>query len=135
MSAPRGMTRRSLLAAAGAAAGAAGSRIVLPGGALAALSEPAGAAHVAEPVCFERWVGDLSKTPATVDVGRNADLAGLEWPAASEAVGLELRAQRPDGSFSPWVAAGAHGHGPDESPASARLTGDPVWTGEGGRFS
>jgi len=134
MSGPRGMTRRSLLAASAAAAGVAGSRLVGPGGAVAALSKPAGPAGVAEPVCFERWVGDISTRATTVDVGRNADLAGLEWPAASEAVGLALRVQRPDGSYSPWVSAGAHGHGPDLSPASARLTGDPLWTGGGRTF-
>jgi N-acetylmuramoyl-L-alanine amidase len=133
MSDPRGMTRRSLLAAgAAAAAGAASERLVRPGGAAAALSPPAGPAGVAEPVCFERWVGGLSsQRPATVDLGRNADLVGVEWPAASGAGGLELRVERPDGSFSPWVAAGGHGHGPDQSAPSARLTGDPVWTGGG----
>ncbi len=132
MSAPPGMTRRSLIAAAaGAAAGAAGNGLLSPGGALAALSKPVRPAGVAEPVSFECWVGDISKTVRTVDLGRNADLVGLEWPAVSEAVGLELRVQRPDGSFSPWVAAGTHGHGPDLVPASARLTGDPLWTGGG----
>jgi N-acetylmuramoyl-L-alanine amidase len=134
MSSSPGITRRSLIAAAAAGAGVAGSRLVRPGGALAALSPTARPAGVAEPVCFERWVGDLSTKPTTVDLGRNADLAGLEWPAASDPVGLELRVQRPDGSFSPWVSAGGHGHGPDHSPASARLTGDPVWTGGGRRF-
>ncbi len=132
MSAPRGMTRRSLLAAgAAAAAGAASGRLSRPGGAVAALSQPPGPAGVPEPVCFERWVGELSQRPTTVDLGRNADLAGVEWPAAAEARGLELRVQRPGGSFSPWVPAGSHGHGPDHSPPSARLTGDPVWTGGG----
>ncbi len=133
MSAPRGMTRRSLLAAgAAAAAGAASGRLARPGGAVAALSQPAGsAAGVAEPVCFERWVGEVSGRPTTVDLGRNADLVGVEWPAAAGAGGLELRVQRPGGSFSPWVPAGSHGHGPDHSPASVRLTGDPVWTGGG----
>jgi len=124
----RAMTRRSLLAAA---AGAAAGGLVRPGGAVAALSQAVAPTGVAEPVCFERWVGALSPRATTVDLGRNADLVGLEWPAASPAAGLELRAQRDDGSFSPWVPAGAHGHGPDESPPSASLTGDPVWTGGG----
>jgi len=124
----RGMTRRSLFAAA---AGAAAGGLVRPAGAVAAISRAALPAGVAEPVCSERWVGTLSRQPRTVDLGRNADLVGLEWPAASRAVGLELRARREDGSHSPWVPAGGHGHGPDSSPPSARLTGDPLWTGGG----
>ncbi len=135
MSSPPEITRRSLLAAGAAGvAGVAGGRFVRPADAVGAPSEPAGPVGVAEPVCFERWVGDITDRATTVDVGRNADLAGIEWPAASDASGLELRVQRPDGSFSPWVSAGGHGHGPDLSPASARLTGDPVWTGGGRRF-
>ncbi len=127
MSAPRGMTRRSLLTAA---AGAAAGGLVRPPGAIAAFSQSASPQSVAGPVCFERWVGTLSRAPRTVELGRNADLVGVEWPAAAPAMPrIELRAQREDGSFSPWVFAGGHSHGPDESPASGRLTGDPLWTG------
>ena len=104
-----------------------------PGGAVAALSRSAAPEGVAEPVCFERWVRDaLGTARRRWSLGRNADLVGLEWPAATPAVGLELRVRSGgDGSFSPWVSAGAHGHGPDLNDASARLTGDPVWTGGG----
>ena len=126
MTAERGLTRRSLLAAA---AGATAGGLVRPAGAVAALARSAAPEGVAEPVRFERWVGTLTGHATTVDLGRNADLAGVEWPAATPAVELELRVRREDGSFSPWVYAGGHGHGPDLGPASARLTGDPLWTG------
>jgi hypothetical protein len=126
MTAARPMTRRSLLAAA---AGAAAGGLVRPGGAIAALSQSAAPAGVADAAFFEHRVGSLSSAVTTVDLGRNADLVGVQWPAATPASGLELRVQREDGSFSPWVSAGGHGHGPDVSPPSATLTGEPVWTG------
>ena len=133
MSAPPEITRRSLLAAGAAGvAGVAGGRFVRPADAVAALSEPAGPVGVAEPVCFERWVGDITDSGDDRRCGPECGpRRALNGRRASDASGLELRVQRPDGSFSPWVSAGGHGHGPDLSPASARLTGDPVWTGGG----
>src|ERR1700692_4619599 len=82
MNAARGTTRRSLLAAA---AGAAGGGFVRPGSAVAALSRSAVPQGVAGPVCFEHWVGALSAAVTTVDLGRNADLVGVEWPATAHA--------------------------------------------------
>jgi hypothetical protein len=40
-----------------------------------------------------------------------------------------MRFLKGDGSWSRWVSAGAHGHGPDGSAPSGTLTGDPVWSG------
>ena len=126
MLAARAITRRSLLAAA---AGAAAGRLLRPGGAIAALSAPDALGSGADAVRFERWIGALSATATTVDLGRNADLVGVEWPAGMPATGLELRVGRGDGSFSRWVSAARHGHGPDLAPSAQRLSGDPVWTG------
>src|SRR5271169_4745478 len=98
----RGLTRRSLLASiAGAAAGG----LVRPGGALAAL------AGAPRPVLAERWVGSLSAAARTVELGRVADLIGVEWRGPARP-GIELRLRDGDGAWSPWVSGGAHGHGP-----------------------
>jgi hypothetical protein len=113
------MTRRSLLAAtAGAVAGA----ILRPGGALALLSGPP------LPTVWARAIGRLAGAGATIELRRSADLVGVEWSAPA-AAGVWLRFRRPEGGWSRWVAAGAHGHGPDGPSPSASIVGDPVWTG------
>jgi len=128
VTAKRGMTRRSLLASA---AGALAGGLARPGGALAALAGAAGPV-AADPIRFARSIGTLSARAVTVDLGANADLVGVEWdarPGAAGAVGLELRFRGYDGSWSRWVSAGQHGHGPDVSAATSRAIGDPLWTG------
>jgi N-acetylmuramoyl-L-alanine amidase len=124
--AKRRMTRRTLITAA---AGAVAGGLVRPGGAIGALVARTGASA---PVCFERWVGTLSTTGVTVQLGRNADLAGVQWngPARTTPAGEpELRFLRDDRSWSRWVSAGGHGHGPDGSASTETLTGDPLWSG------
>ncbi len=126
MTAARGMTRRSLLAAA---AGTAAGGLLRPGRAIAELSERATGAAVTDPVCFAHWIGALRAGLVTVKLRRNADLVGVEWGAATAPAALELRFAGPEGRWSRWVSAAQHGHGPDARPSSQSVTGDPVWTG------
>src|SRR4029077_11806959 len=115
----RRLTRRSLLAStAGAVAGGMGR----PGGVLAALTGPP------RPVLEKRWLGLLGPAGTTVWLGRVADLLGVEWqtPAATT---VELRFRGPHGTWSKWVSAGGHGHGPELPLPEGRHMGDPVWTG------
>ena len=115
----RRLTRRSLLAAT---AGAAVGGLVRPGGVLAALAGPP------RPVLEGRWLGRLAPGLTTIELGRVADLVGVEWQAPAEA-GIELRFRGARGRWSRWVSAGARGHGPEGPPVGGRLVGDPVWTG------
>jgi len=114
----RGLTRRSLL---GAAAGTAAGGLLRPAGVLAALAGPP------RPILRERSLGELSRKPTTIALGRVADLVGVQWDAAAAAT-VELRFRGEHGGWSSWVSAGWHGHGPEGTPAGA-LVGDPVWTG------
>ena len=118
MSAHR-LTRRSLLASV---AGVAAGGLLRPGRALAAL-DPSPA-----PVLEGRWVGALSSRPRTVELAGVADLLGVEWQGPARAR-VELRFRDGEGSWSRWVSAASHGHGPDEPESPARRVGDPVWTG------
>jgi len=138
VTATRRMTRRTLITAA---AGAVAGGLVRPGGAIGALAArsplTAAGAGADEPVRFQHWVGTLAGSGVTVQLGRNADLAGVQWTAptcttpghTAPAGEPEMRFRRGDGSWSRWVSAGAHGHGPDASAPSDTLTGDPVWSG------
>jgi hypothetical protein len=139
VTATRRMTRRTLITAA---AGAVAGGLVRPGGAIGALVARSPLAGAREPVCFQHWVGTLSGPGVTVQLGRNADLAGVQWNApggttpgaappghAAPAGEPEMRFRRGDGSWSRWASAGAHGHGPDGSAPSEKITGDPVWSG------
>jgi hypothetical protein len=134
VAAKRRMTRRTLITAA---AGALAGGLVRPGGAIGALAARSPLAGGSEPVCFEHWVGTVSGAGVTVRLGRNADLAGVQWiapaPTAqghhSPAGEPELRFGRDDGSFSRWVSAGRRGHGPDGAARTDTLTGDPLWSG------
>ncbi len=55
-------------------------------------------------------------------------LAGVQWlrPAAAT---IELRAQAPDGRWSPWVPASVLGHDQDGPRRGPDAFGEPVWTG------
>ncbi|TMK42608.1 MAG: hypothetical protein E6G56_00720 [Actinobacteria bacterium] len=72
-----------------------------------------------------RWRPDgegwLRREP--VYSARPVDVAGVQWEAPAD-VRIELRALGPRG-WSPWVAAGLAGHGPDAAPATR--AGEPVW--------
>jgi N-acetylmuramoyl-L-alanine amidase len=113
------MTRRSLLAAT---AGAVAGGMLRPGGTLALVSGPP------RPILWERALGRLPREGARIELGRSADLVGVQWrvPAAA---GVWLRFRRPDGGWSRWASAGAHGHGPDRPLPSGSIVGDPVWSG------
>jgi len=125
----RGMTRRSLLVAT---AGAVAGGLTRPGAALAALAGRGVPGGAAEPTLFERLVGALPAGVAgvTIELRRNADLVGVRWLGAA-AARIELRFGDERGGWSPWVSAGAHGHGPEGALRSGMAIGDPVWTGGG----
>ena len=118
------MTRRSLLAAG---AGAIVGGVVRPGGALGAtvaalLDSPP------RPVLREQPLGHVPAGITTVALTRVADLVGVQWhtPANAE---IELRFRCASGSWSRWVSAASHGHGPETPAMTGGHVGDPVWTG------
>ncbi|HEV2923390.1 MAG TPA: N-acetylmuramoyl-L-alanine amidase [Solirubrobacteraceae bacterium] len=113
------MTRRSLLAAS---AGAIAGGILRPGATLALLSGPP------RPTVWERRLGGLAASGARIELGRSADLVGVQW-AAPAGAGVWVRFRSPRGGWSRWVSAGAHGHGPDGPSPDGSMIGDPVWTG------
>ena len=113
------MTRRSLLAAT---AGALAGGIVRPGGALASLAWPP------PPTVWQRPLGRLPATGATVELLRSADLVGIEWRAPAGA-GVWLRFRNAHGAWGRWASAAPHGHGPDVPAPAGPIVGDPVWTG------
>jgi hypothetical protein len=119
---PRGegsiVTRRTLLGAA-AAAGAA-SLISPPSG----LARPGG---VPSPVCA-RWVGELVGRSARILAPRAFALVGVQWSGAPGAH-IDLRAQAPDGRWSPWVTASILGHDGDGRLTGDQRFGEPLWTG------
>jgi hypothetical protein len=115
----RPLTRRSLLATS---AGVIAGGVLRPRGALALL------AGASRPSLWERRLGELTERGATVDLGRSADLIGVEWRGDAGA-GPSLRFRTRGGAWGPWASAGAHGHGPDAPPGSDRNVGDPLWAG------
>lgn len=115
--ATRRFTRRDLLG--GAAAAGAASLVHPPAGLASAL--------LGETV-FSRQLGTVSGESAPLRAPRQFAVAGIEWGSPREAL-IELRAQSPDGRWSPWVMASALGHDGDGQSASARRFGEPVWTG------
>jgi hypothetical protein len=111
-------TRRSLLAAS---AGVLAGGLLHPGGALAALAGPA------RPRMGDRRLGRLAVGARTVELGSVADLVALQWQAPARAQ-VSLRFRTEDGGWSPWVSAGARGHGPPLTPGAGAV-GEPIWTG------
>jgi hypothetical protein len=114
-----GMTRRSLLAAAG---GFAAGGLVHTPRALAGFGLPPA------PALAERSLGVVAPGVRTIQLTHSADLLGLGWLAPRQAR-LEVRFIGADGRFSDWISAGATGHGPDRQSALEGEIGDPVWTG------
>lgn len=112
------LTRRTLLSGA-AAAGAAS--LLYPKTSLA------GTAFSRQSV-FARSVGGLSGKSRPIRTGRTFSLVGIQWTTPAEAH-VELRAQAPDGGWSPWVTASALGHDGDAQARTADRYGEPVWTG------
>jgi hypothetical protein len=113
------MTRRSLLAATGGAVAAA---MLRPGATLAARTA------TPRPQVWVRDLGTLSGAGTTVELGRSADLVGVEWGAPRDAA-VWLRFRDAGGRWSRWSSGGAHGHAPDGAPVTATVLGDPVWSG------
>jgi hypothetical protein len=114
----RPLTRRSLLAAT---AGAVAAGVASPHPALALLARPP------RPRLWELALGRLPAQGTRIELGRSADLVGVQWRAPAQAA-VWLRFRLPGGGWSRWASGAAHGHGPDD-PAAERLVGDPVWTG------
>jgi hypothetical protein len=115
----RPITRRSLLAAT---AGAVAGGMLRPGGALAVLSGRP------RPTVWRQPLGRLAATGVTIDLGRSADLVGVQWRVPADA-GVWLRFRDAAGRWSGWASASAHGHGPDGASSAGAIVGDPVWTG------
>ncbi len=125
-----GITRRSLMLAAG---GALAGHLARPAGALAALADPPA------PTLGEQSLGWLAPGTRTVTLQRNADLLGLAW-RGSPHTPVQLRFRDARGRWSAWASASAASHGPDlgtpgtpaglgtPGPAGA-VVGEPVWTG------
>ena len=114
------MTRRSLLAAA---AGTAATGLVRPVGALASLAGPS------TPRLWQCWLGSLAtNTPETIELVRPADMVGVQWQG-QRAASIALRFRTRGGSWSAWVSAGTHGHGPEAAATPDGTVGDPIWTG------
>ncbi|HTY96716.1 MAG TPA: N-acetylmuramoyl-L-alanine amidase [Solirubrobacteraceae bacterium] len=122
----RGLTRRSLLGAAGGSLAALGRAPRV----LAARAAPPdrGDGAAAAPRLFEQPLGRLGPGLATVSLEDSADLLALGWrepPGARP----ELRFQTPAGAWSPWAPA-AHGAHEDATAGSARgVVGEPLWAG------
>jgi hypothetical protein len=114
----RNVTRRALL---GGVAAAGAASLVRPAAGLAVAF--GGRASV-----FARWVGSLSGESAPILAPSRFALVGLEW-SHPDAASIELRAQAPDGRWSPWVIASALGHDPDGHGGHGALFGEPVWSG------
>ncbi len=113
------LTRRSLLTATAAAVAGAASR---PGSVLAALAGPPPA------VLRDQLVGALGAGERKIELAHGADLLGVRWQAPSGAH-LQLSFLGGDGRWSPWLSAGATGHGPDQPARSGGIVGEPIWTG------
>jgi hypothetical protein len=113
------VTRRTLLLAT---AGAAAARLSRPAVVLAALGGPPPSE------LRDLRVGSLTPAGRTIDLGRSADLLGVQWHTPVGAR-VELRFRLPDGRWSPWQSAGAVGHGPDRQRVVDAIVGDPVWSG------
>ena len=126
MSAPRGMTRRSLLAAAagGAPRGPPARAARPPGAPLAALAQAPARAGVAEPVCFERWVGTSRGTADDASIwGETRTSSGSNGRRRARRRGSSCACRGPAGASAGGSPAGAHGHGPDLSPALGEADG------------
>jgi N-acetylmuramoyl-L-alanine amidase len=115
----RRITRRTLL---GACAGVMASGLLRPRTALALLSGPGA------PTLTERWLGEVTPSGVSVELGRPVDLVGLEWHAGPR-TGVWLRFRGRDGRWSRWASAAANGHGPEAHAAAGREVGEPIWTG------
>jgi hypothetical protein len=118
----RNVTRRALL---GGVAAAGAASLVRPAAGLAD-------AFGGRSAVSARWVGSLSGESAPILAPSRFALLGLEW-SGPDAASIELRAQAPDGRWSPWVGASVLGHDPDGQAPRSALFGEPIWTGAADR--
>jgi len=118
----RNVTRRALL---GGVAAAGAASLVRPA---AGLADAFGQRRSVS----ARWVGALSGESAPMLAPARFSLVGIEW-AGPPGARIELRAQAPDGAWSPWVTASVLGHDPDVHSGAGALFGEPVWTGTADR--
>jgi hypothetical protein len=125
---PHRVTRRRLLAT-GALAGAG---LVLPGSAAAST---AWAAARGRPTSFGLDVPGRAfaggRVTGVLRAPRRFDLLGVRGAGVRDA-GLEVRARRPDGTWSRWAPLEVTRHGPDgRGPLAAS---EPVWVGSADAF-
>ncbi|MBV8431168.1 MAG: N-acetylmuramoyl-L-alanine amidase, partial [Solirubrobacterales bacterium] len=111
------MTRRTLFSGAAVA------------GAISAVA-PEALAAVAEDrrAVWTRTIGVLSGGSAPIRSSRRFSLVGIQWSEPGVAR-IELRAQAPEGRWSPWVTASTLGHDGDGQPTGGVRFGEPLWTG------
>jgi N-acetylmuramoyl-L-alanine amidase len=97
-------------------------------GAASLLAPELARAATSSSAVYSRWVGRLAGDSAPIVAPRRFALVGIEWsgPAGPH---IELRARGADRRWSAWVPASVQGHDPDGARDSARLFGEPVWTG------
>jgi hypothetical protein len=118
----RNVTRRALL---GGVAAAGAASLVRPAAGLAGAFDQRRSVSA-------RWVGSLAGESAPMLAPARFALVGIEW-AGPPGAGIELRAQAPDGRWSPWVTASVLGHDPDGHSGAGALFGEPVWSGPADR--
>jgi hypothetical protein len=109
------LTRRTLLGGAAAA------------GAASLIAPAAGLASAGRRSITTRWVGALSGESPAIAAPTRFSLVGVGWSAPATAR-IDLRAQAPDGRWSPWANASVLGHDGDGQPADRGLFGEPLWT-------
>jgi hypothetical protein len=95
--------------------------LVAPAAGLAAVSGLGGPAST-------RWLGSLAGESGAISAPARFALVGLQWTGPAVAH-IDLRAEAPDGRWSPWVTASALGHDGDGTARQGPLFGEPIWSG------
>ncbi|HUH80368.1 MAG TPA: N-acetylmuramoyl-L-alanine amidase [Solirubrobacteraceae bacterium] len=132
--ADRGLTRRSLLGAAGGSLAALARAPRALGAAVDGAAGRSSRARGEPPLpagqVGERALGLLGPGLVTLALSGSADLLALGW-AEPPGAGPQLRFRTPEGAWSPWVAAAHAAHDGDHDAAAPPpgVVGEPVWSG------
>ncbi len=118
------VTRRTLLAGAGAATAIGPSLAVVGVGAL--IGAPDAGADASRDAVFAAWIGALTGESPALAIERRFALVGVSWEGPAGAR-IDLRARMPDGAWSRWARASVLGHDGDGEDARDRLFGEPLW--------